>query len=234
MAELDLQDLRDRYRLSADAADRLAILAEILRDDPHAPISTRAPARVWEEHLADSLTGLELSLVRDAGMVLDVGSGAGLPALPLAIALPSALITALDANSRKADWVSRAITRCGLSNARSVAARVEEFADGLSAFDVVTARALAPLAVVVEYAAPLLRMGGALVAWRGRRDTVVEQAASAAAAALGMEPAEVVHVIPFSGATDRHLHVMRKVAPTPERFPRRVGLARKRPLGAGV
>jgi 16S rRNA (guanine527-N7)-methyltransferase len=97
----------------------------------------------------------------------------------------------------------------------------------------VTARALAALPVVVEYAAPLLRVGGSLVAWKGRRNAGEEASAAAAAAALGMEPVGVAAVSPYPAARHRHLHVLRKVGPTPAGFPRRPGVAAKRPLRAG-
>jgi 16S rRNA (guanine527-N7)-methyltransferase len=112
-----------------------------------------------------------------------------------------------------------------------VHARAEAWPAGAEAHDLVTARALAALPVVVEYAAPLLAEGGALVAWRGRRDPDAEAAATRAAAEVGLEPVEVRRVEPYSAARDRHLHVFRKTAPTPPRFPRRPGMARKRPLG---
>ena len=103
--------------------------------------------------------------------------------------------------------------------------------EGRLANDVVLARALAPQPVVLEYAAPLLRLGGALVDWRARRDGHEEQAAATAARELGLELGEIRRVRPFAEATDRHLHVWVKTGATPERFPRRAGMARKRPLG---
>ncbi len=109
--------------------------------------------------------------------------------------------------------------------------RAESWPDGLAAFDVVTARALAPLSVVVEYAAPLLVLGGTLVAWRGRRDPAAERGAAAAAAEVGLEPGEIVAVQPYRAAQNRHLHLMSKVIQTPPGFPRRPGMALKRPLG---
>jgi 16S rRNA (guanine527-N7)-methyltransferase len=69
------------------------------------------------------------------------------------------------------------------------------------------------------------------VAWKGARDSAEEAAAERAAAEVGLEPVEVRRVRPFEAARDRHLHVFRKIAPTPERFPRRAGMAAKRPLG---
>jgi 16S rRNA (guanine527-N7)-methyltransferase len=113
-----------------------------------------------------------------------------------------------------------------------VCSRAEEWREGVSRCDVVTARALAPQPVVLEYAAPLLRMGGTLVDWRGRRDEAAEEAAQRAAALLGLSRAEIRRVIPFEGASDHHLHVFVKTGETPARFPRRAGIARKRPLGA--
>jgi 16S rRNA (guanine527-N7)-methyltransferase len=94
----------------------------------------------------------------------------------------------------------------------------------------VTARAVGPLAVLVEYAAPLLRADGALVAWKGARDEAEEAAGEAAAEKVGMSVTEVVSVQPYPSSENRHLHVYRKVAPTPPEFPRRAGMARKRPL----
>jgi len=84
--------------------------------------------------------------------------------------------------------------------------------------------------VVVEYAAPLLSLGATLVVWRGRRDPDEEDRADRAAAIVGLEPAAPIAVHPFPGAVQRHLHPMTKVAKTPDRFPRRPGVAVKRPL----
>jgi 16S rRNA (guanine527-N7)-methyltransferase len=95
----------------------------------------------------------------------------------------------------------------------------------------VTTRALASLAVLVEYAAPLLAPDGVLVAWKGRRDPVEEAAGAAAAAEVGMEAPKPTLVPETAGAV-RHLYLSRKVGPTPAGFPRRAGSARKRPLGS--
>ncbi len=122
--------------------------------------------------------------------------------------------------------------RAGIANAEVVHARAEAWDDGARGDDLVTARALAPLSVLAEYAAPLLRDHGVLVAWKGRRDAQEEADGAYAAEQLGLEPVEIRRVQPFPAARDRHLHVMRKVAPTPPRFPRRPGMAAKRPLRA--
>jgi 16S rRNA (guanine527-N7)-methyltransferase len=123
------------------------------------------------------------------------------------------------------------VAAAGVDNARVVESRVEEWSEGLGHNDVVVARALAPQPVVLEYAAPLLEMGGALVDWRGRCDSTREAEAACAAEQLGMRLLEIRRTEPYDGAREHHLHVFEKVAETPSRFPRRAGVARKRPLG---
>jgi 16S rRNA (guanine527-N7)-methyltransferase len=204
---------------------------ERVAEDPEAPTTVTDRQSILRDHLADSLVALELAEVRNATAIADLGAGAGFPGLPLAIALPGAQVSLVESNGRKCAYIAGAVEACALHTAAAVHTRVEKWAAGRGACDLVTARALAPLAVVAEYAAPLLTVGGSLVAWRGRRDAEDEAAGGRAAAELGLEPGLVLRVEPYPGALHRHLHVMRKVASTPDRFPRRAGMARKRPLG---
>ncbi|MGI8864782.1 MAG: 16S rRNA (guanine(527)-N(7))-methyltransferase RsmG [Solirubrobacteraceae bacterium] len=226
-----LRSLVQRYGLPGEVHEKLAILLGLIVDDPMAPTTVRQPFRVINDHFADSLVALELDAVRRATVIADLGSGAGFPGLPLALALPSSEVLLLDASARKAAFLDRLVEACGIPNAHGVHVRAESWTEGIGRFDLVTARALAPLDVVAEYAAPLLRRGGSLAAWRGRRDAAAEQAGQAAAAVLGLAPAEIRPVMPYPGAQHRHIHLMTKVGRTPERFPRRPGMARKRPLG---
>jgi 16S rRNA (guanine527-N7)-methyltransferase len=225
-----VEPLVARWSLPPPAAARLAALLAALAADPAAPTSVRRLDEAAETHVADSLVALELDPVRAARRIADLGSGPGFPGVALAVALPNARVALVESAARKAAFLERAIAAADVPNADVVHARAEAWPDGVEAHDLVTARALAALPVVVEYAAPLLALGGALVAWRGRRDAGAEAAAGRAAAAVGLEPVEVRHVDPYPGARDRHLHVFRKMAPTPSRFPRRPGMARKRPL----
>jgi 16S rRNA (guanine527-N7)-methyltransferase len=226
-----LAELVATYGLPDSAGPRLAALLGVLVSDPHAPTSLRDPLTAVHDHLADSLVALELSALREAIRVADLGAGAGLPGLPLAIALPAAAVALVESNGRKCEFLERARQACQAINATPVHVRAEAWAEGREECDLVTARALAPLAVVAEYAAPLLRLGGALVAWRGRRDARDEESGARAAAELGLEVRAPHAVTPYPGALHRHLHVLVKVKPTPDRFPRRPGMARKRPLG---
>jgi 16S rRNA (guanine527-N7)-methyltransferase len=225
-----LDEVAARFGLDEEARAALARLLDILATDPTAPTTVVEPERAVDVHLADSLVALDLERVRAARLIADLGAGAGLPGLPLAVALPEARVVLVESVGRKAAFMDRCIAAMGLHNAEVVALRAEEWHAGSGACDVVTARALAPLNVLAEYAAPLLREGGVLVAWKGRRDEEEERDASVAAARLGLAVQEVRAVEPFPEAQARHLVVLRKIAPTPEGFPRRPGMARKRPL----
>jgi 16S rRNA (guanine527-N7)-methyltransferase len=229
-----VEALAARYGLESPAPERLTALLDALAGEPDPPTTIRSPAEALDRHIADSLSGLEAAPVRPAGRIADIGAGAGFPGLALAVALPAATVDLIESTARKCEVIDRLARAAGVANARPVAARAEEWAaaDGAGAYDVVTARALAPLAILVEYAAPLLAPGGSLVAWKGARDRAEEEAGAAAAAQTGMEPREILPVRPFERAEHRHLHVYVKVADTPERFPRRAGMARKRPLAA--
>lgn len=227
-----LSELTDRYGLQATAADRLALLLDLVAAEPSSITAVRDPAQGVDLHVADSLVALELAEVRRARRIADLGSGGGFPGLALAIALPDGRVALVESVGRKAAFLRRAIERLELANAEAIQARAEAWPEGIGAHDLVTARALAPLPVLVEYAAPLLAIGGALVAWKGARDRAEEADGGAAAAALGMGELQARPVGPFQGARDRHLYLSSKVSPTPPEYPRRPGMARKRPFRA--
>jgi 16S rRNA (guanine527-N7)-methyltransferase len=196
--------------------------------DPAASTTVRDPFSAVDRHIADSLVALDLPFLRAARSLADIGSGAGWPGLALAVALPDARVFLVESAIRRCRYLARAVEVAGLGNAEVVHARVEEWA---CACDVVTARALAALPVVLEYAAPLLVDGGHVVAWKGAVDVGEAAAGVVAAQELGLELVETRKVEPYPGVRDRSLRVFRKVAPTPPRFPRRPGMAAKRPLG---
>ena len=218
---------------------QLRELLAALEREPDPPTTARRPEQALDTHVADALSALELEDVACARRIADLGSGAGFPGLVLAVALPGAHVDLIESQSRKTAVSDRLLQAAKLSNARSVAARAEDWATrppplgGRGAYDLVTARALAPLAVLAEYASPLLEEGGALVTWKGARDQVEERELAAAAGPLAMRPAEIRRVQPFAGARNRHLHLLRKSGPTPEGLPRRAGMARKRAFRPG-
>jgi len=208
---------------------------ELLAADHRSLSSVTDPSEAWRAHVADSMTGLEVSELSEAGTIADLGAGAGFPGLVLALALPGATVTLIESVSRKCEFMREAISTAGIPNARVVNARSEEHAaqgaGGREAYDAVSARAVARLATLAELASPLLRNGGVLVAWKGRRDPEEEAELDRAGEATAMEPELVIEVGERAGYEHRHLHVIRKREATPERLPRRPGIAKKRPLG---
>jgi 16S rRNA (guanine527-N7)-methyltransferase len=217
--------LSSRHGLPPGAEEQLAALLDLVAAEPSAITTGRDPVEGADVHVADSLVALDLPAVRAARRIADLGSGGGFPGLALAIALPAARLTLVESVGRKCAFLSGATTALGLANVAVVNARAEAWVQGLGAHDLVVARALAALPVVLEYAAPLLEPGGTLVAWKGRLGR-------AAAQALGMSAPEATAVEPFDGARNRYLYLSSKVSPTPARFPRRTGMARKRPIRA--
>lgn len=227
-----LAEIARRHRLAEPSVRTLGALLDALAGDPDAPTAIRDRRRAVDAHVADALVALDVPAVRDAGTIADVGAGAGFPGMALAAAVPAARVALVEATQRTCSFLVELARAAGIANARVVCERAEAWGGGRGAHDAVTVRAVASLAVVLEYAAPLLRVGGTVVAWKGRREPGEEATAVRAAAELGLELEAVSRVGPFPGAEHRHLHVYVKRLPTPERFPRRPGMARKRPLGA--
>ena len=207
----------------------------LLAADATAPSAVIEPARARIVHVADSLSGLGFPELAGAGRIADVGAGAGFPGLVLAAMLPDAQVDLIESVGRKCEFIDRAAAAGGIENARAVNARAEDWAregsPGREAYDAVTARAVARLSTLAELAAPLLRDGGALVAWKGRRDPGEEAELERGAPSLGIVPAEIRSADPYAGSRNRHLHLLRKEGPTPAGLPRRAGMAKKRPRG---
>jgi 16S rRNA (guanine527-N7)-methyltransferase len=215
------------------ARSPLDILEELLTR-PDAPVSRASASRARQVHIDDSLSGLEFEPLRTAGRIADLGSGAGLPGLAIAAALPGARADLIESVRRKCEFLAEAIEAMGLENAAVVCERSEDWAggEGREAYDAVTVRAVGSLATLAELASPLLRDGGTLIAWKGARSAEEESELEVVAPRLAMEPVEVRAVTPYSGSRDRHIHLLRKNGPTPNGLPRRPGMAAKRPFGS--
>ena len=225
--------------LSPAARGALGRVLELLAQDRGAPSAVTDPDRAWRVHVADSLTGLEVTELRGAARIADVGSGAGFPGLPLAVALPDARVDLIEATARKCEFIRRAIEAAEIDNARVVCERAEHWASrappagGREGYEAVTARAVGRMSTLAELASPLLIDGGTLVAWKGRRNAGEEAELRRAVDRLAMTPVTVTWVGPYAGSRHRHLHVVRKSGPTPSELPRRPGMAKKRPIGSG-
>jgi 16S rRNA (guanine527-N7)-methyltransferase len=198
-----------------------------------ASVSSIVDERAWQVHVADSLTGLRVPELREAGRIADIGAGAGFPGLALAVALPGSELDLIESVGRKCDFMTRAIQASGLSNAHVLNLRSEDLAkdEGRESYDAVTARAVGRLSTLAELASPLLKPNGLLIAWKGKRDPEEEAELQRASESLAMSPEKVLEVGADAGSKHRHLHLVRKVGATPPSLPRKPGLAKKRPKG---
>jgi 16S rRNA (guanine527-N7)-methyltransferase len=220
--------------LSAEARASLGKVLELLAVERASVSSVTRLPDAWRVHVEDSLTGLRVDDLARAGSICDIGSGAGFPGLVLAAALPAAEVRLIESVGRKCDFIRRAAAAGGIANASVAEARSEELAAGpfRESHDAATARAVGRLSTLAELASPLLRDGGVLVAWKGRRDPDEEAELARAAESLAMAPEEILAVGEDAGSRHRHLHVLRKRGATPAGLPRRPGMAKKRPRGS--
>lgn len=209
--------------------DHLRMVLEVNLN--HNLTAIRNPQEALRLHAIDSIMALD-SLPAMSRRLVDIGSGQGYPAIPFAILKPSMQVTMIESVGRKAQFLEAAIHNLGIADRVNVlncrAECVPE--ETLSAYDVVTARAVASLASLVELASPLLRFSGVLVAMKGSPEVSELQAANLAAVRCGMSPG-LHHEYRLTGGEERRMiSRYEKVGPPLVQLPRRVGLAQKRPL----
>src|SRR6266851_3832816 len=200
-------------------------LAELARLIDEWPGLVSAPAG---ELIDDCL--VLVSYLSDASTLVDVGSGGGLPGLPLKIVVPRLQVTLVEADGRKAAFLTQACARLGLPGVRVVGRRAEDAAhdgDLREAFDVAVARALAPMPVLAELCLPFVRVGGRLLAQKTEAEDVA--VAARAIEVLGGGPARVMPA-PSAARNSGTIVIVEKVGPTPETYPRRAGLPARKPL----
>jgi len=200
-------------------------LAELARLIDEWPGLVSAPA---DELIEDCL--VLVSYLSDATSLVDVGSGGGLPGLPLKIMLPRLEVTLVEADGRKAAFLTQACARLGLSGVRVVGRRAEDAAHDAvlrEAFGVAVARALAPMPVLAELCLPFVRVGGRLLAQKTRDEDV--PAAARAIELLGGGRARV-EPAPSRARSGGVVVVVEKLTSTPDAYPRRAGVPARRPL----
>ncbi len=219
--------------LDDEACSRFGAYLELLLEaSRHQNLTAlRTAEAVVDRLFLDALAGVSL-LGDESGDVIDVGSGGGIPGLVLAIAFPHRRIVLLDANQKKVTFLREVASKLALDAVEVRNARAEDVARDPAAreqFGVATAKAVAHLRVLVEWLVPLVRSDGLVLCWKGPAARTEIDEATAALAALG---ATVARVVPYRlpDSEERFLVCVRRVGDVDVRWPRRAGMALKRPL----
>ena len=192
-----------------------------------------APEDVAVKHIIDSLTAYDAALFDGARTLIDVGTGAGLPGIPLAVYAPHLTVTLLDSLNKRVRFLTEVTAAMGLQNVRCIHARAEEAArtaEHRAAYDIAVSRAVARLPVLLEYTLPFVRVGGTLLALKGRAYAEEQKEARRAAEVLGggRITARPVHL---PGLDDvRAILTVTKERQTPAAYPRGGGAPPRRPL----
>ena len=231
-----LKDVLDRHGigLEAERLEGMEKYLDLLSRYNRVMDLTNVPEADWpERHIADSLKPLAFAPVKLTGLWTDVGTGAGFPGLPIAIAHPGIRMTLLDAQKKRCDFLSETIGALDLKNCEVVCARAEEFARTPSArgrYDAAVTRAVAGTNVLAEYLLPLLRRGGAALCWKGPKGEEELPDGNAAALMMGGGEWQALEVPGFP--EKRLLLLCLKTGETPDKYPRRNGVPAKRPITA--
>lgn len=184
------------------------------------------PDEIRVKHFTDSLAAIDL--IKTGATVLDIGSGAGFPGIPLKIARDDISVTLLDSVNKKVAFMNDVIADLGLKNIEAVHARIEDFPHK-GEFDVAVSCAVAELTTLAEYALPFVKVGGTFVAYKSEKAEAEAAAAGKAVALLGGRLREIREVNVAPGLT-RKLIVVDKIDPTPLKYPRGKNLPRLKPL----
>jgi len=193
-----------------------------------------APDEIAIKHFLDSLSvSLALPELRSPYSIIDVGSGAGFPGLPLKIAIPDIALTLLETTAKKTAFLEHGVGVLGLTGVTILTDRAEAVGrqpDQREHYDLAVARAVATLPVLVEYTLPLVKVGGRVILQKGQDPSLEIKEAATALQKLGGRVGDVRPVLIPGLEAARHLVIIEKDRPTPEPYPRRPGLPAKKPL----
>ena len=195
----------------------------------------RDPEQIRVKHFLDSLSCLSVMGEAPMDRVIDVGTGAGFPGLPIKIVHPSIELTLVESVGKKADFCRHVVKTLGLDKVQVIQERVEavgQMPSHRQKYDWAMARAVAAMPTLVEFLLPLVRVGGAVLAMKGESAPVETQEAEHATHLLGGRLRKLIPIALPGVAEEHYLVVVDKVAATPEKYPRRVGVPVKHPLRA--
>ncbi len=195
--------------------------------------SIRDRDEAWKRHIIDSLTSLPAFTALPEGRAIDVGTGGGLPGLPLAIMCPHLSFTLADATGKKVRIVEQIATELGLAHVIAVQQRAEQLGQDPThrqVYDIAVTRAIGPMNVLLEYCLPLVKVGGAVVAMKGPSVERELDEAGDALATLGAGNVEVIEAYPEDFGVNTVIVLVAKERPTPKTYPRAPGVPKQSPL----
>ncbi len=215
----------------SQAVDKLLKFSELLLEKNKVMNLTAVstPEEVATRHFLDCASLFKY--IAEAERVIDIGTGAGFPGIPLAVLCPSVRFVLLDAQKKRVEFLREAVGRIGISNCEAVQARAEDYAKAhREGFSIAVSRAVAELRVLCELSMPLVETGGAFLAMKAAGCEEEADRASNAAVALGGGRVEILrYVVPLAG-TERSIVRITKERETPERYPRRFKKIMSEPL----
>ncbi|MCW9679577.1 16S rRNA (guanine(527)-N(7))-methyltransferase RsmG [Dolichospermum planctonicum UHCC 0167] len=196
------------------------------------------PEEFWEKHLWDSLRGIAPKQIFIPGIdrgkrIIDIGTGAGFPGLPMALIFPNSQVTLLDSTGKKIAFIETVLSALALNNVKTLLGRAEEIGqqyEHRQNYDVAVIRAVGNVSVCAEYSLPLVRKGGLAIIYRGSWSEAENESLETAVEQLG-GAVELIEEFstPLSNST-RHCLYLRKVTNTPISFPRGVGIPSQKPI----
>ena len=206
---------------------------EFLKYNAHTNLISKNDEKVlFEKHIFDSLSINLFQEIKNCKTLLDIGTGGGFPAVPIAIAFPEINVIGVDSINKKIKFINEIATTLKLKNLSGLVSRTEELPSTMKeTFDIVASRAGAPLNVILEYASPYLKVGGYFVAYKSK---IVEEEIKQAQEALKILNCKIETIIdyklPLEENFERNLVIIKKIKSTPKGFPRKVGIAKSMPL----
>lgn len=223
------------YRLTSTQIDSFRWYAQELINwnDRFNLTAITDPLEIEIKHFLDSLSCLTVSSLRPPGRIIDVGTGAGFPGIPIKLLYPQFELTLLESIGKKVAFCRHVVDTLSLDHVEVIQGRAETLGQDWGhreRYDWALARAVAIAPVVMEYVVPFVRMGGGAILQKGETGPAEIHQAQAALQLLGAE-VEQIQRIELPCVTDaRHLITVRKVAATPQKYPRRAGIPAKRPI----
>jgi 16S rRNA (guanine527-N7)-methyltransferase len=223
--------------LAADQLARVGRFARFLHGYEAANVTgTRELRSIILEHILDSLSCFLFEALGTARRLADVGSGGGLPGVPIKLVKPELRAALVESTGKKALFLHRAVEDLSLEGVEVMNGRVEKIArtdEHRGVYDIATARAVARLSVVAEYCVPLLRVGGSVISMKGKLEREELAEGERAAERLGARVSRLIRVprLPEIEEKERCLVILEKVGETPREYPRNVGVPARRPLG---